>query len=103
MCKAFFYGCKVKLLPGVDIDSIDKVEKRTLSMDSGIPLDIGTFPHPEQHNIIIQYNASKILSWLFRVYKPQNPKSICIIAVTTQDIYPDETFSFVFGLANVMT
>jgi hypothetical protein len=29
--------------------------------------------------------------------------SICIIGVTMQDIYPEETFNYVFGLANVMT
>ena len=84
MCRAFFYGCKVKLLEAVDIDTIAKVEKREL----------------DGH---MQYNASKILSWLFRVYKPANPRSICIIAVTTQDIFPGEEFNFVFGLANVMT
>jgi archaemetzincin len=31
-----------------------------------------------------------------------NPKSICIIGVTNEDIH-SEDFSFVFGLANVMT
>lgn len=40
---------------------------------------------------------------MFRNYMPSNPKAICVIGVTTWDIYPDETFSFVFGLANVMT
>jgi hypothetical protein len=44
MCKAFFFGCKVKLLRGIDIDSIEKVEKRVLSLSSGLPMDIGTFP-----------------------------------------------------------
>ena len=48
MCKAFFHGCKIKMLPSIDIDSIDKVEKRVLSLDSGIPLDFGTFPNPDQ-------------------------------------------------------
>jgi hypothetical protein len=83
MCKAFFFGCKIKILPKIDIDKIEKVEKRLLSLDSGIPLDIGTFPNPDSQNEVVQYNASKILSWLFRVYKPANPKAICIIAVTT--------------------
>jgi hypothetical protein len=50
MCKAFFHGCHVKLLPSIDIESIDKVEKRVLSLDSGIPLDFGTFPQPDQTN-----------------------------------------------------
>jgi hypothetical protein len=35
MCKAFFLGCKVKLLPSVNIDSIEKVEKRVLEDEDG--------------------------------------------------------------------
>jgi len=37
MCKAFFYSCKVKLLPGVDIDQIEKVEKRQFPGDVYAP------------------------------------------------------------------
>lgn len=103
MCLAFFHGCKVKILPAINIDSIEKVEKREISTDTTTKLDFGTFQNPDSQNTLVQYNASKILSWIFRVYKPSNPKAICIIAVTTQDIYPDDTFNFVFGLANVMT
>ncbi len=91
------------MLPAIDIDSIEKVEKRVLSFSSEEPMDIGTFPQPDKLRAIVQYNASKILSWLFRVYKPKNPRAICIIAVTNEDIYPEESFNFVFGLANVMT
>ncbi len=47
MCKAFFHGCIIKMLPGIDINSIDKVTTRVLSFDSGLPLDIGTFPNPD--------------------------------------------------------
>jgi hypothetical protein len=53
MCKAFFFGCKVKTLPRFDIDMIDKVEKRVLSLTSGIPLDIGTFPKPDEQSEVV--------------------------------------------------
>ena len=92
MCKAFFHGCKVKLLPPFAIDSIKKIEKRVFPGD----------PYAPDIKGLVQYDASKILSWLFRVYKPKYPKSVCIIAITNQDLYCED-FSFVFGLANVMT
>ena len=53
MCKAFFFGCKVKTLPRYDIDMIDKVEKRVLSLTSCIPLDIGTFPKPDEQSEVV--------------------------------------------------
>jgi len=93
MCEAFFLGCKVKLLPGVGIESVDRIETREFPGDPCSPDAPG----------LIQYNASKILNWLFRVYKPKYPRAICLIAVTTEDIYPEEGYSFVFGVANVMT
>jgi hypothetical protein len=45
MCKAFFHGCLIKMLPAIDIESIEKIEKRDLSVESDIPMDIGTFPN----------------------------------------------------------
>ena len=92
MCKAFFYGCKVKLLPAVPIETISKIETRILTEDIDTPVES-----------ILQYNASQLLSYIFRVYGPAYPKAICIIAVTTEDLYPDENETFVFGLANIMT
>ena len=86
MCQAFFFGCEIKILKRMDISKIDKVESR-----QSLPGEP------------VQYNASKILSWMFRTYMPANPRAICIVAVTNEDIYPEDNFSFVFGLANVMT
>eukprot|EP00347_Sterkiella_histriomuscorum_P017046 403350867 len=95
MCQAFFLGCQIKILPSIEFQDIDKLESRVVQSEYN-----GT-----EHT---QYNASKILSWLFRVYKPKYPKAICFMAITTEDIYPEdpqgiESFSYVFGLANVMT
>lgn len=59
MCEAFFYGSKVKILPSFSLQDIPKVDKRQIFDD-------------ETQTGAIQYNASKILSWLFRVYKPAN-------------------------------
>jgi hypothetical protein len=37
MCEAFFYSCRIKLLPGVDIDQIEKVETRVFPGDPYSP------------------------------------------------------------------
>jgi len=52
---------------------------------------------------IVQYNASEILNVLFRKFRSAHPKSICVIAITNFDLFPESDFNFVFGLANVMT
>jgi hypothetical protein len=70
MCSAFFYGCKVKVLKPFDIDKVDRIEKRNV------------FDDPSKGSSF-QYDASKILNWMFRVYMAANPKSICVIGVTT--------------------
>ncbi|CDW89051.1 archaemetzincin-2 isoform x2 [Stylonychia lemnae] len=85
--------CKIKTLPSVDINTIENIETRKFPGDQYAPDTPG----------LLQYNASQIISWLAKIYKPKNPKAICIIAITTQDIYPDEKFSFLFGLANITT
>mmetsp|Transcript_35871 Transcript_35871/g.34926 ORF Transcript_35871/g.34926 Transcript_35871/m.34926 type:complete len:91 (+) Transcript_35871:305-577(+) len=90
MCKAFFSGCKVKILPHYDINQIPKMETRQVAEDEG---QMGA----------IQYNASKICSFVNMKYKPENKRAICFIAVTMKDIYPEDEFNFVFGLANILT
>ena len=46
----------------------------------------------------MQYNATEINAALEQ-YK--NRDTFCILAVTNQDLYPQEGWNFVFGLANL--
>ena len=86
MCEAFFQ-VKVKVLATLDLDVFEegKVEKRESPVEGHA-----------------QYNAPGILAALFRKVYAAQRHAICVIAITNQDIYSDD-FSFVFGLANIMT
>ena len=91
-CEAFYTGCTVKLVRrGVSI--LDGRGKKKV-----IPPDFMA-----KHNIAyrdtqfgIQVNASDVLEAL-KEYKVRD--TFCILAITNQDLYPDELSNFCFGLA----
>lgn len=72
-CEAFFVGMEIRVLEKVSLTSL-KV--------------------PFRHNGFKQYHALKIIQSL-RV--PRNGH--CLLAITMQDLYPRESWNFVFGLA----
>ena len=47
---------------------------------------------------ILQYNAKEINEALLE-YKTKD--TFCILGVTNQDLYPEDSWNFVFGLANL--
>ena len=75
---AFFYGTEVKLLPATRIES--------LGVDS------------RENYCGIQYNARQIIR---KIRKPVN--SHCMLAITMKDLYPEDSWDFVYGLAGFET
>ena len=74
-CSGFFLGVSVEILPKKNLDVL-QIENR---MNCGVK----------------QYHAGRIIESL------KIPKGgYCLIAITMQDLYPRDSWNFVFGLAN---
>ena len=73
-CKVFYAGFEVKMLPSLSLKKLK-------------------IPH-RLHNGILQYHAGKIIEAL-----TLPPDGFCLIAVTFMDLYPRDSWNFVFGLA----
>ncbi|CAF4797090.1 unnamed protein product [Rotaria sp. Silwood1] len=81
--QAFFLGCDVKILPMVDF---------TESMPNRI--NSGTKQ--------IQYQTKGLFEYLAHTRSQRNAREeLLCVAVTMADIYPDETYNFVYGQARV--
>jgi len=84
-CSAFFFNCQVKVKRPGEI-----WQKKRLAAD-----------FCEENNITKredQVNATEILSAL----EPLRSKdTFCVLGITNKDIYPDESYNFVFGLASL--
>lgn len=79
-CQAFYYGLAVKLLPPVTVASTAcsfRVNSNT-------------------HNL--QLHAGELLAFL-KKRKPSN--AFCIVGITMMDLYPKESWNFVFGQASL--
>ena len=99
MAKAFYTGLPVKLLlPGQTITAKNGTEtiKKKLPVDFIEEHDIESRINPMTINL--QLHAGQILSAL-KQYKSK--ETFCILAVTNVDIYPRDSFNFVFGLADM--
>ena len=97
-CEAFFYSCEIEVVhPGGQIVSKPKVGKPIVKKT---PMDFYEYHKiTKRSNMgIMQYNASEINTALEQ-YK--NRDTFCILAVTNLDLYPQEAWNFVFGLANL--
>ena len=75
---AFFQGTPVEVLPGIPIESLD-VDNR-------------------ENYFGIQYHAGQIRK---KICNPQG--SHCMLAITLKDLYPRESWNFVYGLAGAET
>nr|XP_055031241.1 archaemetzincin-2 isoform X3 [Misgurnus anguillicaudatus]XP_055031242.1 archaemetzincin-2 isoform X3 [Misgurnus anguillicaudatus]XP_055031243.1 archaemetzincin-2 isoform X3 [Misgurnus anguillicaudatus] len=79
-CQAFYYGLEVKLLPPVTVAST----ACTFRINSNT------------HNL--QLHAGDLLNFL----KKRKPKdAFCIVGITMIDLYPKESWNFVFGQASL--
>jgi len=79
--RAFFAGCEVELLPGVDFT------KDMKSRDNG-----GT----------LQYRTDGFYNYLSQTRSQRNTrKELVCVAVTMTDIYPEESWNFVYGQARM--
>ena len=96
-CKAFYTGCVVKTLkPG------DPVPDRPKGSKAKIPCDFLTASKisNRENDFGKQYNAREIISAL----KPFRTKeTYCVLAITNFDLYPQDDWNFVFGLASLDT
>lgn len=73
-CKVFYSGIEVKVLPSLSLHKL-------------------RIPH-RLHYGITQYHAGRIIEAL-----TLPPDGFCLIAVTFYDLYPRDSWNFVFGLA----
>ncbi|XP_067914363.1 archaemetzincin-2 isoform X2 [Heterodontus francisci] len=79
-CEAFFYGLKVKFLDPISVSFI------------GCVFRINTYSHN------LQIHAGGILKYL----KKKKPKdAFCIVGITMIDLYPEDSWNFVFGQASL--
>ncbi|XP_076856539.1 archaemetzincin-2 [Brachyhypopomus gauderio] len=79
-CQAFYYGLVVKLLPPVTVASTNC----TFRVNS--------------NSYNLQLHAGELLSFL----KKKKPKdAFCIVGITMIDLYPRESWNFVFGQASL--
>jgi archaemetzincin len=76
-CSVFFNGVTVCALPSVNVDSLNVTSRGS--------------------DRYIQYHAGEILSAIVKM-KPKD--AFCLTAFTMHDIYPRESWNYVFGLAN---
>lgn len=79
-CSVFFYGVKVCVLPAVPISNINC--RARVNGDSGQ----------------WQIRATDVIDYL---KKTTREHAICTVAVTMVDLYPKESWNFVFGLASL--
>ena len=79
-CQSFFYPMKVKLINIVSLQSL-KVKSRI-----------------NKYSKKIQYNASQINSKTVK-YVPNDAH--CMISILLDDLYPESSWNFVFGLATI--
>ena len=79
-CQSFFYPMKVKLINIVSLQSL-KVKSRI-----------------NKYSKKIQYNASQINSKTVK-YVPNDAH--CMVSILLDDLYPESSWNFVFGLATI--
>ena len=79
-CQSFFYPMNVKLINMVSLQSL-KVKSRI-----------------NQYSKKIQYNASQINSKTVK-YLPNDTH--CMISILIDDLYPESSWNFVFGLSTI--
>ncbi|KAF3704589.1 Archaemetzincin-2 [Channa argus] len=79
-CQAFFYGLSVKLLPAVSV------------AETGCTFRVNTNSH----------NLQILTGDLLRFLGHRKPKdAFCIVGITMIDLYPKESWNFVFGEASL--
>lgn len=79
-CSAFYFGMQVAVLPSVSISKIGCKSRRNSETKR------------------CQVRATDIIEHLKKTRKPND---ICTVAVTMIDLYPKDTWNFVFGLASL--
>ncbi|XP_059180120.1 archaemetzincin-2 isoform X1 [Centropristis striata] len=79
-CQAFFYGLSVKLLPAVTV------------AETGCSFRVNT------SSLNLQILTSDLLQFLLEK-KPDD--AFCIVGITMIDLYPEDTWNFVFGQASL--
>ena len=79
-CAAYYYGVKVQLLPAIPFENI-RCERRLN-------------PSTKRY----QLNARDIIEYLKQKRKAN---SLCTVAVTLVDLYPKDSWNYVFGLASL--
>ncbi|XP_048466640.1 archaemetzincin-2 [Rhincodon typus] len=79
-CETFFYGLKIKFLDPVSVSQI------------GCVFRVNTYSHN------LQIRAGSILKYLQKK-KPQD--AFCIVGITMIDLYPEDSWNFVFGQASL--
>ncbi|XP_069511163.1 archaemetzincin-2 isoform X2 [Ambystoma mexicanum] len=79
-CESFYYGLTVKILAPVSVSETECVFR------------------VNQHTENLQIHAGGLLSYL----KKRKPKdAYCIVGITMMDLYPRESWNFVFGQASL--
>eukprot|EP00062_Callorhinchus_milii_P004593 gi/632943134/ref/XP_007886790.1/ PREDICTED: archaemetzincin-2 [Callorhinchus milii] len=79
-CERFYYGLKVKLLPPVPVSA------------TACTFRVNTYSHN------LQIYTAHILKYL----KNKKPKdAFCIVGITMIDLYPEDSWNFVFGTASL--
>uniref|UniRef100_A0A3Q0QS47 Archaemetzincin-2 n=1 Tax=Amphilophus citrinellus TaxID=61819 RepID=A0A3Q0QS47_AMPCI len=79
-CQAFFYGLSVKLLPAVTVS------------ETGCSFRVNSN----------SYNLQILTGDLLRFLEKRKPKdAFCIVGITMIDLYPKESWNFVFGEASL--
>lgn len=77
-----YFGLPVKMLPGIPLESNKAITRRTRD---------GT-----QDEALMQYLSTDILKAMFH-HVPKD--AFCVIGITMEDLYPEESWNFVFGQA----
>ena len=82
-CTAFFTGCEIKAKrPG------EQWQSKELPQDFSLAKKVTTRGD--------QVNATDIITALQPLKKPE---TFCVLGITNKDLYPDDSYNFVFGLA----
>lgn len=96
-CEAFFLGIEVRLVRAgdslVDKDASGRQKKLKIPTNFLKANQVAT----RDNCGIAQLNASDVLRAL-KKYKVHD--TFCILGVTNQDLYPEDDWNYVFGLAN---
>ena len=101
-CQAFFWGCDIEVVgPGSKI-VLQKTKDGKITKTKDVPDDFfGAHKISSRNNWqsgILQFHAGEINAAL-QEYKTR--ETFCILGVTNQDLYPNDEWNFVYGLANL--